>query len=433
MKSRWEEDMLQKLSILSAALRKYFRTSALTAAGSALLLAGGPAAAEQPPDEMFAPTKAITLPSPQNITNFDNSFVDPVIGQYFLADRTNKAVDVVDTDTDTARNTLATQLKATPPFAGFTGSNNTSGPNGVITVGHKEVWAGDGDSTIKVISLVTGATIRVINTGGKNRADELCLDPRDKLVMMANPAETPFPFVTLISTETYSVLKTIVMDGTAGTPKATNGIKHCQWNPRTGKFYLDIPEVNGPGDDSAPGAVLVISPDVVIPGTALIENTFNLPIDKCAGPMGMAIGPENQILLGCQATTSSVIINARSGSIIATLDNEGGSDEVWFNEGDSQYFLAESAPSFSSNQLLGVIDAWSHQEDKSVVTGIKSTATTPRGGNHSVAADPVLNQVYVPIASNSGSTICGTLGGSNTVGCIAVFTATGDDKARPPQ
>src|SRR5260370_15060437 len=97
MKSRWEEDMLQKLSILSAALRKYFRTSALTAAGSALLLAGGPAAAEQPPDEMFAPTKAITLPSPQNITNFDNSFGDPVISQYFLADRTNKAGDVVDT------------------------------------------------------------------------------------------------------------------------------------------------------------------------------------------------------------------------------------------------------------------------------------------------------------------------------------------------
>ena len=436
MKSRWEEDMLQKLSILSAALRKYFRTSALTAAGSALLLAGGPAAAEQPPDEMFAPTKAITLPSPQNITNFDNSFVDPVIGQYFLADRTNKAVDVVDTDTDTARNTLATQLKATPPFAGFTGSNNTSGPNGVITVGHKEVWAGDGDSTIKVISLVTGATIRVINTGGTNRADELCLDPRDKLVMMANPAETPFPFVTLISTETYSVLKTIVMDGTAGTPKATNGIKHCQWNPRTGKFYLDIPEVNGPGDDSAPGAVLVISPDVVIPGTALIENTFNLPIDKCAGPMGMAIGPENQILLGCQATTSSVIINARSGSIIATLDNEGltGAGGVWFNEGDSHYFVANNESNFSSNQLLGVVDAWSHQLDQSVVTGFK---TVLRGSNHTVAADPVLNQVYVPIASTSStssSTICGSLrGGSNTRGCIAVFTANGDDKPRPSQ
>ncbi len=393
-------------------------------AGSALLLAGGPAAAESPSDEVFAPTSQITLPSSQHITRFDISFVDPVIGEYFLADRTNKAVDVV----DTATNTLSTQLTATPPFAGFTGNNDTSGPDGVIVVGHKEVWAGDGDSTLKVISLLTGATTHVIKTGGTKRADELCLDPRDHLVMMANDAETPFPFVTLISTETYSVLKTIVMNGTAGTPKATNGIEQCQWSPRTGKFYLNIPEVNGPGDDSQPGAVVVISPT-----TMEIEDTFNIPIDKCAGPQGMALGPEDQILLGCNASRSTVIINAQSGAVIATLDNEGGSDEVWFNEGDSQYFLAESAPSFSSNQLLGVIDAWSHQEDKSVVTGIKSTATTPRGGNHSVAADPVLNQVYVPIASNSGSTICGSLGGSNTVGCIAVFTATGDDKARPPQ
>ncbi len=415
--------MLKKHSLLSAAFRKYFR-AALTAAGSALLLTGGPAAAEKPSDEVFAPTSQITLPSSQLITRFDISFVDPVIGEYFLADRTNKAVDVV----DTATNTLSAQLTATPPFAGFTGNNDTSGPDGVITVGHKEVWAGDGNSTIKVISLLTGKTTHVINTGGKNRADELCLDPRDHLVMMANDAETPFPFVTLISTETYSVLKTIVMNGTAGTPKATNGIEQCQWSPRTGKFYLNIPEVNGPGDDSQPGAVVVISPT-----TMEIEDTFNIPIDKCAGPQGMALGPENQILLGCNASSSTVIINAQSGAVIATLDNEGGSDEVWFNEGDSQYFLAESAPSFSSNQLLGVIDAWSHQEDKSVVTGIKSTATTPRGGNHSVAADPVLNQVYVPIASNSGSTICGSLGGSNTVGCIAVFTATGDDKARPPQ
>ncbi len=245
---------------------------------------------------------------------------------------------------------------------------------------------------------------------------------------MANDAETPFPFVTLISTETYTVLKTIVMNGISGTPKATNGIEQCQWNPRTGKFYLNIPEVNGPGDDSAPGAVVVISPE-----TLSIETIFPIPHDQCAGPQGMAIGPENQILLGCNVSSSTVIINAQSGSTIATLNNEGGSDEVWFNEGDSQYFLAESGPVFSSNQLLGVIDAWSHQTDESVVTGIKSTTATPRGGNHSVAADLVLNQIYVPIASTSGSTVCASVGGSNVRGCIAVFTAKSDDKPRPPQ
>jgi hypothetical protein len=406
-------------------LASVFMPALFGAVGSALLLVGSPATAEKPPDEVFAPTTAITLPDTQNITAFDISFVDPVIGEYFLADRTNKVVDVV----DTAHNKLVTQLSG--PFVGVaascaTGSvNDCSGPDGVITVGHKEVWAGDGDSTIKVISLASGMTTHVINTGGKFRADELCLDPRDHLVMMANDADSP-PFVTLISTDTYSVLKTIKMDGTNGSPKATNGIEQCQWNPRTGKFYLNIPEVNGPGNDTKPGAVVVISPQ-----TMAIEDTFSIPLDKCAGPQGMAIGPENQILLGCNASSSTVIINARSGSITATLANEGGADEVWFNEGDSQYFLAESAPVFSSNQLLGVIDAWSHQTDESVVTGIKSTMAFPRGTNHSVAADPVLNQVYVPIASTSGSTVCASAGGINARGCIAVFTAKGDDKARP--
>ena len=416
--------MLLELSILRTRLRKYFGSAVVATA--ALLLVGN-AAAEKPPDEVFAVTTTITLPSPQKIAAFDISFVDPVIGEYFLADRTNAAVDVV----DTATNTLLTQLKATPPFAGATGNNDTSGPDGVITVNHKELWAGDGNSTIKVISLATGMTTHVINTGGKNRADELCLDPRDKLVMMANDAETPFPFVTLISTDTYSVLKTIVMNGTGGAPKATNGIEQCQWNPKTGEFYVNIPEVNGPGNDTQPGAVVVISPQ-----TLAIETVFTIPLDKCAGPQGMAIGPEVQILLGCNASTSSVIINTQSGTVIATLPNEGGADEVWFNEGDSQYFLANSAPGYSNSQLLGVVDAWSHQTDPSVVTGIKSGVNgVPRGGNHSVAADPVLNQVYVPIASTSNlpgtsSAVCGA---GNVNGCIAVFTATGDDKARPPQ
>src|SRR5258707_204483 len=60
-----------------------------------LLLTGGAASAA---DEVFRPTTAITLPGGQSITSFDISFVDPVVGLYILGDRTNKAVDVVDTE-----------------------------------------------------------------------------------------------------------------------------------------------------------------------------------------------------------------------------------------------------------------------------------------------------------------------------------------------
>src|SRR4051794_25450292 len=110
-------------------------------------------------DEVFAPTTAIVLPAgSQPLASFDISFVDPVLGIYILGDRSNKAVDVIDTDT----NTVLTQLHAPPPFAGATGNNDTSGPDGVLVVRHREVWAGDGDSTVKVINLFSGATTHVI-------------------------------------------------------------------------------------------------------------------------------------------------------------------------------------------------------------------------------------------------------------------------------
>lgn len=385
-------------------------------------------------DELFAPTTAISV-GPNGISSFDIGFVDAAIGTYLLADRTNKTIDVIDTATNAVVNQLGLGT-----FVGFTGNNDTSGPDGVFTVDHRQVWAGDGDSTVKVFDLQTGNLITTIKTGGSFRADEGCVDTRHHLVMMANDAEadTPghHPFVTIISSETFAVLHTVTMDGTNGAPLATNGIEQCQWNPHNGKFYLNIPEVNGPAPgaptgavDSAPGAVLIISND----GT--IEKNISIDHDKCAGPQGMALGPDGQILLGCNAQSgngqNSTVVIDDQGRIVATLDNESGADEVWFNPGDGHYFLARSTVNANAldgatgNSMLGVVDAESLHEDASITVGTVGLKT------HSVSADPVHNQVYLPVPKNNGaltSTICSTAGGSDTNGCIVVFTAPNDDR-----
>jgi hypothetical protein len=401
-----------------------------------LLLSAGPAAAA---DEVFKATTAITLPAirlpsgqlvPQLVRSFDISFVDPVVGFYFLADRTNKAVDVVETNTNSVVTQLGKgQFTGTAPCTPPAGPNDCAGPDGVLTVNHAEVWVGDGDSTIKVFNL-SGVLTHTIPTCSPfpacaptaRRADELCFDPVDQLVVMANDAADPAPFITFIPTsgpQAYTVVKTIAMDGTNGTPNATNGIEQCQWSPRTGLVYLNIPEVNGPGDDSAPGAVVVISP-----ATMEVVTIFDVDHDTCAGPQGMAIGPENQILLGCNASSSSVIINEHTGAIIRTLENEGGPDEVWFNPGDDHYFLARSntAP---QPQQLGVVDAVGRQVDQSIAIAQPGSPNA-----HSVAADPIKNQVYVPIPANH-SDVCGLAGGNNALGCIAVFTTPVDDLPAP--
>src|SRR4051812_23320414 len=85
----------------------------------ALLTLAGPAPAA---NLNFVPTAQISLPNGQQVNSFDISFVDSVIGLYFLADRTNKSVDVA----QTSNNAFQVQLTANPPFAGATGNNDTS-------------------------------------------------------------------------------------------------------------------------------------------------------------------------------------------------------------------------------------------------------------------------------------------------------------------
>jgi len=384
-----------------------------------------PAGSALAADEVFAPVTVISLPGGQKIQSFDISFVDPVIGIYILGDRTNKAVDVIDTTT----NTVLTQLLG--GFIGATGNNDTSGPDGVMTVGHHEVWAGDGNSTVKVIDLFSQLVTHTISTGGVNRADEMCLDPRHHLVMVANNADSP-PFASLISTTSYTVVKKIPFDGTNGAPNSNNGAEQCQWDRRTGKFYISIPGIVG--QPAGTGGVAVIDPQ-----TMQVETTFIIPLASCDSPQGMALGPDHQILLGCNGPGGSnhptAVIDDRNGHVIKTLANESGSDEVWFNEGDGHYFLARSS-AVGTNQLLGVVDAdtpglWHDEQpggdikaDADVITANKSIA----GRNaHSVAADPNSNQVYVPIPAGV-STVCSSKGGVDANGCIAVFKTPNDDR-----
>src|SRR5207237_10219010 len=73
------------------------------------------------------------------LLSFDISVVERSSQTYYLADRSNNAVDIV----DAASNTFETRVAG---FVGFTGKNDTSGPNGIV-VGHDrdELLARGGD------------------------------------------------------------------------------------------------------------------------------------------------------------------------------------------------------------------------------------------------------------------------------------------------
>jgi DNA-binding beta-propeller fold protein YncE len=317
---------------------------------------------------------------------FDISWIDPVTRTYYLADRTNAAVDTVDVERDTF-----TGFIAKGHFRGFTGDNDTSGPNGILTLG-AQLWAGDGDSSVKLIDLASGQVVRTISTSftdsqgvfhGVKRADELCFDARNDLIAIANDADDP-PFVTFISTETQEVVGHILFPG-------AGGLEQCAWDPDTSRVLQNVPSTAAhPG-----GEVVAIDPKRMT-----IVKVY--PVEGCE-PAGMALGPHHNLLLGCSSDAiadgfpaKSLVMDAQTGHIIATITQVGGSDQVWFNPGDNRYYLA--ARGMTSNGLksgtptpvLGVIDAETNTWVTNVPTGTNS---------HSVAADPVTNRIFVPLRS----------------------------------
>ena len=140
---------------------------------------------------------------------FDISFVDPKIELYVLSDRTNASVDLIDSEDASFIGRVGAVCPAGNPAPHFcfqgvvlvngVANNNLSGPDGVVIVDHKEIWAGDGDSRIKVIDIATKSFVTTISTGGTARVDEMADDSRDHILAAANNADTP-PFVTVFDT-----------------------------------------------------------------------------------------------------------------------------------------------------------------------------------------------------------------------------------------
>jgi len=448
-------------------LSKNKQVAGMAIGAIAMLAMAVPALTQEAPkkDEVFNVTTAIN-PGANTFVSFDISWFDPRLKKYFLADRSNNQIDVINPSTNT--NTPIGHGK----FAGVvlnpdgTANNDKSGPDGVLTVhqdgpnGVTELWVGDSPGKVWVFNAVTGENILGLNNsisfGGNTRADELCFDPVDHLIMIASPGEDP-PFVTFISTTTHQVVTKLTFNGSNGTPDATGGgLEQCGWSPKTGKFYQNVPQIatNPVIGGVKAGGVAVIDPKDVHPDPvgAKVKKTLPVDLDDCGLPQGMAIGPNNQIMLGCNGPSpnghrNTAMININSGATVGRFPDLGGADEVWFNEGDGHYFLPSCntdcrfpATGATGPEVLAVIDSSGHRLDSSVVLATKLGNQTGRRA-HSVAADPDTNQVFVPLPANSGglagndASMCASAPNkvnapSASTGCILVFTTTHDDRSR---
>ena len=436
--------------------RAFFCGTMSTALLGTVSLMSSPAAAAPPcggPAGTPAPTQtkcltAVAIPG-NPLRSFDISWVNPNRAEYYLGDRSNSGVDIIDTHNLKFKRTIGgfvgIKLKATGAV-----DNNHSGPDGVTSHG-RWLYAGDGDSTLKVIDLDAAVSPikQIISTGGTTRVDEMALTTDGKVLLTANNAEDP-PFGTLFRANgdapisTTAIIAKIVVSANFIPAGAGLSIEQPTWDPKTKRFYVSIPTIinNPPGCTLSPvnncsGGLLVIDPATVTGPVTTIDgfnpatNTGVVPLTGC-GPNGATVGPHDNLLLGCTPANlpsgiTTTVINAKTKNT-AVVVGINGSDEVWFNKGDGRYYLGASAfrvtAASPATPVLGVVDG----------TSVLIETIPTSSGSHSVAADSKRNLIFVPQvgtvavvgiggdATTNGAAICGTPNG-----CIAVYKHDVDD------
>jgi len=157
----------------------------------------------------------------------------------------------------------------------------------------------------------------------------------------------------------------------------------------------------------AVGCVDEVDPRIGNPNGPIVIGV--IPILNCM-PTSGAQGPGNDFLIGCaghdgtQFPPLEVIIDGSTNQIVATTDQTGGVDEVWYNPGDNRYYTA--GRDMPNGPVMGVIDAGTRQWLVNVTTGSNS---------HSIAANQFTNQIFVPMQAGP---LCTT---QSANGCIAVY------------
>jgi hypothetical protein len=331
------------------------------------------------------------------VASFDLATVDPATGLYYVTDRNNASIDVI----NSANDTLVAQFKP-----GFTGCRNAalavvpgcaagvvtanSGPNGVDLVnaagGNPAALYATDANAIFALNRATGAVIKKIVVNGLGacaapcvggppvlagaamsnlRVDEGCFDPVHNIYAGSSTNESP-PFITFTNTATLNVIATVYMQA--------GGLEACLYDAATDKFFFNSAgsAVNGRGEIvGIPGATINAakaaetatwpggtqwtlgarfaatnpSPAVALPfppAGVVVQGLGN------CDPTGLVTGPGTDIASMCRQGNVGELFTfqiynktALGGAALATL-NIGGGDQIWYDAPTDQYLLADS-------------------------------------------------------------------------------------------
>ncbi len=277
--------------------------------------------------------------------------VDPQAKVLYMADRTLNGIDVFDVSGKTAKyvSTIATGS----PANGLVVAKNVNKLFTALSNSHVAVIDIDPSSQKR------NQIIADMNTGGKNRANEVEYYSADKKVYVVNSDDQ---FMTVIDATKNEIIKRIDIPGGI--------LEHPRFNSADGLLYLAGYQDN------------VIHQ--IDPKKDAVANSFRV-VDEC-NPADLAINPGlQQALLSCnnRLKQHTAVWDFKTSKVTATFDQMGGSDVAIYNSKADRYFVAGF--SFYRGPAMGIFGG-------SPIKFMTNVPTTK--SSHAVAYDEANNLVY---------------------------------------
>jgi DNA-binding beta-propeller fold protein YncE len=213
-----------------------------------------------------------------------------------------------------------------------------------------------GDSTVTMFDLKTFAVIKKINVpaGG---LDGVMYDDFSDRIILTNHSR-PLGTATAIDPKTGDIVGTAELEDDSPEGAASDG---------KGKLF-----VNNEGKST-----------IQVIDVKTMKAVASWPVAPCDGPTGIAYDRNsNRIFSGCGKT--SVVLDANSGKIVATIANGDGVDALGWDPSEKLIYI----PSGRSGNVTVV-----HEDSPDKYTVVATVTTMP--GAKTIAVDPVKHMAYL--------------------------------------
>jgi hypothetical protein len=234
---------------------------------------------------------------------------------------------------------------------------NTPGVHGAgiaTKAGHGFTTNG-GDDTVTMFDLKTLAVIKQIHVG--NGLDGIMYDEPDDLIILTRHSR-PIGLVTALDPRSGDIVGNAELEDNGPEGAAADGKGHIFVN-NEGKSTIQVIDVK------------------------TWKATASWPLAPCEGPTGIAYDKaSNRIFSGCGNT--SVVVDASSGKIVATIKNGSRVDALGWDPGKKLVFI----PNGGEGNVTVV-----HQDSPDTYTTVATVATF--AGAKTICVDPATHNAYL--------------------------------------